>query len=393
MRIKPYLQQMEKRLYTPQWPEDIDSDKNIISMASDNGKYFVTVTYDENADAGKYSMYIWNKNHCVSVSSDDYKKEIYYISDEGMVVYSAIDVLDDLGSTAGAKLLVSNIKDTKKDGMVPVTEVVESRLNKAYVYSDKSIIVCLNTEGTLYTYNFEKKDKPETVDDAVTQLWAQSDIVKDVYTGNADILNRLSGTDTFVYATAAGAYYYDCGDNTSFKIDNKPDADADYIYDKDDSVIYKITGSNIKSALVADRKTGEFNSIDSMTRDKNYIYFAGDKQIVYVNSENILKSVQNNKINEIADNVLSGSLSKVYNKSRAITYIADGSQYYMNNIKEKAVLIFKTDSNTGTQGTHFYKNRIYSYDSDNILYSNTLKGNNSSQIGYVDRLWLGTELK
>lgn len=144
---------------------------------------------------------------------------------------------------------------------------------------------------------------------------------------------------------------------------------------------------------MADRKTGEFNSIDSMTRDKNYIYFAGDKQIVYVNSENILKSVQNNKINEIADNVLSGSLSKVYNKSKAITYIADGSQYYMNNIKEKAVLIFKTDSNTGTQGTHFYKNRIYSYDSDNILYSNTLKGNNSSQIGYVDRLWLGTELK
>ena len=310
-----------KTFYTPQWPEDIDSDKNIISMASDNGKYFVTVTYDENADAGKYSMYIWNKNHCVSVSSDDYKKEIYYISDEGMVVYSAIDVLDDLGSTAGAKLLVSNIKDTKKDGMVPVTEVVESRLNKAYVYSDKSIIVCLNTEGTLYTYNFEKKDKPETVDDAVTQLWAQSDIVKDVYTGNADILNRLSDADTFVYATAAGAYYYDCGDNTSFKIDNKPDADADYIYDKDDSVIYKITGSNIKSALVADRKTGEFNSIDSMTRDKNYIYFAGDKQIVYVNSENILKSVQNNKINEIADNVLSGSLSKVYNKSKAITYI------------------------------------------------------------------------
>ena len=85
--------------------------------------------------------------------------------------------------------------------------------------------------------------------------------------------------------------------------------------------------------------------------------------------------------------------AKVYNKSKAITYIADGSQYYMNNIKEKAVLIFKADSNTGTQGTHFYKNRIYSYDSDNILYSNTLKGNNSSQIGYVDRLWLGTELK
>lgn len=52
-----------KTFYTPQWPEDIDSDKNIISMASDNGKYFVTVTYDENADAGKYSMYILSLIH------------------------------------------------------------------------------------------------------------------------------------------------------------------------------------------------------------------------------------------------------------------------------------------------------------------------------------------
>ena len=36
-----------KTFYTAQWPEQIDSEKNILSVASDNGKYFVTVTYDE----------------------------------------------------------------------------------------------------------------------------------------------------------------------------------------------------------------------------------------------------------------------------------------------------------------------------------------------------------
>ena len=36
-----------KTFYTPQWPEQIDSEKNILSVASDDGKYFVTVTYDE----------------------------------------------------------------------------------------------------------------------------------------------------------------------------------------------------------------------------------------------------------------------------------------------------------------------------------------------------------
>ena len=39
-----------KTFYTAQWPEQIDSGKNILSVASDNGKYFVTVTYDERID-------------------------------------------------------------------------------------------------------------------------------------------------------------------------------------------------------------------------------------------------------------------------------------------------------------------------------------------------------
>ena len=41
----------------------------------------------------------------------------------------------------------------------------------------------------------------------------------------------------------------------------------------------------------------------------------------------------------------------------------------------------------------FTRTGIYAYDADNILYSNTLKGNDISKIGYVERLWLGTELR
>ena len=42
-----------KTFYTPQWPEQIDSEKNILSVASDDGKYFVTVTYDESNSSGR----------------------------------------------------------------------------------------------------------------------------------------------------------------------------------------------------------------------------------------------------------------------------------------------------------------------------------------------------
>ena len=56
-----------KTFYTPQWPEQIDSEKNILSVASDDGKYFVTVTYDDSNSSGRYSMYIWNKDECILV--------------------------------------------------------------------------------------------------------------------------------------------------------------------------------------------------------------------------------------------------------------------------------------------------------------------------------------
>jgi len=114
---------------------------------------------------------------------------------------------------------------------------------------------------------------------------------------------------------------------------------------------------------------------------------------VYVNAKGQLRVVDNNKIIDIASDVNAGSLSKVYNKSKALTYVSGGRQYYMDNIKSKAVAILESDAVTDTEGTYFYKNRIYAYDADNILYSNTLKGNDISNIGYVERLWLGTELR
>ena len=381
-----------KTFYTPEWPEQIDSDKNILSVASDNGRYFVTVTYDENKTSRKYSMYIWNKDECVLVTEDDLQKEIVYISDDGKVIYTNNNVINDEGSTNGTSLAMSSIMEVKKHSEAQIT-LIEGNLNKAYVYEAKHIIVCLTNAGSLYTYDYERKEKPVTVADTVMQIWPASENTSGVYTGNADSLNTRKDVDAFLYSKSDGVYYYSCKDAAAHKIDKKTDTDADYIIDKNNSLIYRLSGTTLTSALYKDGKTGDYIDIDAMTKEKNYIYNSASGEIVYVNADNRLRVIDNNKITDIASDVNAGSLSKVYNKSKAITYIADNNQYYMNSIKEKAVLIFKADSNTSTQGTHFYKNRIYSYDSDNILYSNTLKGNNSSQIGYVDRLWLGTELK
>lgn len=381
-----------KTFYTPQWPEEIDSDKNILSVASDNGKYYVTVTYDESKTSKKYSMYIWNKDECVLASEDDLQKEIMYISDDGLVIYTNINIINEEGSTNGTSLAMSSIKESKKQ-LEAQTIQIEGNLNKAYVYEAKHQIVCLTNAGSLYTYDYEKKEKPVSVADAVMQLWPVSETTAGVYTSNADSLNTRKDVDTFLYSKADGVYYYSCKDASAFRIDKKTDADADYIFDKDNSLVYRVSGTNITSALIKDTKISEYINVDSMTKEKNYIYNSADSELIYVNADGLLRYVNNNKITDIASDVNAGSLSKVYNKSKAFAYVSGNRQYYMDNLKSKAVAVIESDAVAGTEGTHFYKNRIYSYDADNILYSNTLKGSDSSRIGYVDRLWLGTELK
>ena len=381
-----------KTFYTPQWPEQIDSDKNILSVASDNGKYYVTVTYDESRASKKYSMYIWNKDECVLVTEDDLQKEIMYISDDGLVIYTNINIINEEGSTNGTSLAMSSVKEVKKELEAQTTQI-EGNLNKAYVYEAKHQIVCFTNAGSLYTYDYEKKEKPVSVADAVMQLWPVSETTAGVYTSNADSLNTRKDVDTFLYSKADGVYYYSCKDASAMKIDKKTDADADYIFDRNNSLVYRVSGNNITSALIKDTKISEYVNVDSMTKEKNYIYNSADNELIYVNGDGQLRVVNNNKITDIASDVSAGSLSKVYNKSKALAYVSGNRQFYMDNIKSKAVAVLESDAVSDTEGTHFYKNRIYSYDADNILYSNTLKGNNSSRIGYVERLWLGTELK
>ena len=136
-----------KTFYIAQWPEQIDSEKNILSVASDNGKYFVTVTYDESNSSGRYSMYIWSRDECVLVSEDNLQKEIMYISDDGLVIYTNINIINDEGSTNGTSLAMSRVKEVKKQPEAQTT-LIEGNLNKAYVYESKHLIVCLTNAGS-----------------------------------------------------------------------------------------------------------------------------------------------------------------------------------------------------------------------------------------------------
>lgn len=101
-------------------------------------------------------MYIWSKDECVLVSEDNLQKEIMYISDDGLVIYTNINIINDEGSTNGTSLAMSRVKEVKKQPEAQTT-LIEGNLNKAYVYESKHLIVCLTNAGSLYTYDYEKR--------------------------------------------------------------------------------------------------------------------------------------------------------------------------------------------------------------------------------------------
>ena len=285
----------------------------------------MSVVYDESRTKNKYSMYIWNKSECIPVSEDDLDKDILYVSDDGVVIYTNTNVINDEGGMDGTSLIVVTVKEVKKKP-VAQTYTVEANLNRAYVYSDRKNIIYLNTTGNLYSYNYGKMGKPLLIADSVSQLWMPSES-DNVYTGMADSLINIKDAETFIYGVSDGVYYYNNADSGLIKIDSRTDTDADYVYDTDNSVIYRINSSSVRSAIVADKKVSEYNEIDSMTKEKNYLYLSQDKQLIYVNADNVLRVVADNKISDIDNNVSAGTLSKVYNKSKAITYVSDSSQY------------------------------------------------------------------
>ena len=153
-----------------------------------------------------------------------------YISDDGLVIYTNINIINDEGSTNGTSLAMSRVKEVKKQPEAQTT-LIEGNLNKAYVYESKHLIVCLTNAGSLYTYDYEKKEKPVSVADAVMQLWPVSENMTGVYTANADSLNTRKDVDTLLYSKSDGVYYYSCKDASAYKIDKKTDNDADYVFD------------------------------------------------------------------------------------------------------------------------------------------------------------------
>lgn len=199
--------------FTPEWPSAIDKSQVVDSMASDSGKYFVAVTYD--STKAEYSMTGWVGGGKVTkiysnVESDNLlRKDIKYVSDDGIVIYSQTEVINDYGKSGAITLYMSVInKGNSQVGTESVNQsIISADIRDAYIYPEDNKVIYYTTGNGLYLYDYEKRSRVLIADD-VTDICAMSDSYENTFVHGAHKVNQLSAANAIVYRVDNEYIYY-----------------------------------------------------------------------------------------------------------------------------------------------------------------------------------------
>lgn len=382
--------------FTPEWPSAIDKSQVVDSMASDSGKYFVAVTYD--STKAEYSMTGWVGGGKVTkiysnVESDNLlRKDIKYVSDDGIVIYSQTEVINDYGKSGAITLYMSVInKGNSQVGTESVNQsIISADIRDAYIYPEDNKVIYYTTGNGLYLYDYEKRSRVLIADD-VTDICAMSDSYENTFVHGAHKVNQLSAANAIVYRVDNEYIYYNIENGGQISFGDNILSNAEFVYDKKNSSVYIIDGTNLYYATITDGVVSEKKQIDKFGNTANYLYKNSSEEFIYINSEGRLMIANKDKVKQLDDGVSEGSLDTVGNTDNGITYTKNEKRIYRKSPSSGNVELEGTSSETSK--IYFYKNRLYYYTSDGTLCSSTVKGKDYNQIGNVDMLWLGEELR
>jgi hypothetical protein len=380
--------------YTPVFPSDIDRSEVIQTLASDSGKYFTAVTYDEDSD--KYTLYLWNDNGCCKVSENKKQKSVKYVTDKGKVVYTDTDIVNYEDGFGGMELYVYDVSTTKTDSVLNGTlTLIESKLRSVNIYSEKDLLVCLNNDNSLYTYDYSKMSGKTILADNVRSVYAMTADNDYVFSNKATEVNQSKSANSFIYNMNGVCYYHVLGDKpeSDMNLGKSTGSAMEFIYDKSGGYLYMASAGNFSCAQVSSGQVAGFTTVDTLGTASDAICFSNNSQILFVNASGKLNLVSKGNEKELAEGVSDGTLSSVRNTTNAFTYIQGTTQYYCSSISAKAVKMMDTSGILSTSETIYYKNNLYFYSSDGKLYSCSDKGKDDNEVGTVDKFWLGTEYK
>lgn len=372
--------------YQPDWPEGMNKDNIIQTVASDKGKYFAAVTYNE---AGNdYQLWVWNDSYSITSERDLNHMELLYISDEGNIVYTSARIINEEGSIENHQLIVGKAEVSKDKKMSLTTNIIENDLQKVCVYAKQSKIITLSGENTLNVYDYKKGEK-KIIDEEIDGFLTMDEQIG--YVSNAGYVNNKSIADSFYYISSDKYYRCNLSDYSSVYVTATNGSNVSFYEDEKNRKIYMIS-SGVLTCLTIDKEGKvEEGKIADLGTQLNVCYLYNTGTMLLVDNSNQLLEIHNGEINVLEKSITDGTLGIINNSSNYICYLKDGRLYYKKSIGSEPVQIMSNQSFTSTGGMSLYKKRLYYYDSKNILHSCSLKGKDENSIGNVDRFWIGVE--
>ncbi len=349
-------------------------------MASDKGEYFAAAVYDENKLL--YCLYVWNNKECVQAAESSGQMTIINVENDGRVIYKETEVVNDEGGTGNTALYVYNMNDR-------ASVKVEDNAKRIYMYAACSMLVYLNGDNVLYTYDYSKAKEPEMVAEAADSIYMESDSDKDCYTYKAAVVNASSDAKGFIYNSGGECYYHKINGGEDLHLGRADGAGVEFIY-KENKFVYMVSSSVLSFAAIKGGNIGEYKKIAALGTNSNVVYISDLKTLLCVDNSSALLKVKSGKVQAIADEVDDGSLARVVNSKKAYTYTSGQARYYAQSVQKKAVQLIdmETPGRENSQEVIFCKNKLYFSNGSGELIRCALDSEKAENLGNVERFWV-----
>lgn len=401
-------------------PDGIDKNKIISSMCSDNGRYFAALAYEEdgktdnrtanqtqtiigesnstavNGNAlseGTYTLYAWAANQdYYAVSSDKKEKTIQNVSDNGLLVFTDTEYMNE-GVIRSVSLKTSDIAH---DG----AQLLYSEDVSEFLIT-KECCVWLENDGSLYKRAFGADESAVRLAEDIKQIYAGTK--ENVYSHKNAAL-QPDKVKSFIYANMQGEFVrVDISDKNSAAdkyLFTSNDNVEDIIYESEYGCAYAFSRDSLKrytqipvNAGGQDNKERKTETVSAVLTAKDFFYTKSDSALYFVTGEGTLKKlVHKGKSKfgseEILNGVSAGTLTPVLGADNAFSCIADGRLYYVKSGQNKAVLIKENVNANEPVQVCFSGGKIYTIVSG-TLYCVPKDGGDARDIGKAREIWIG----
>lgn len=407
-------------------PEQIDKDKMISSMCSDNDKYFAVVTYEEDGKSGTestfagdtiigesdstavngnalsegtYTVYAWERNgDCFVVVSDKKEKTLQNISVSGILTFTDTEYMNE-GVIRSVSLCAADIAGGSP-AVLYSDNVSEFLMTSEYC-------IWLETDGVLYAGIADRNISSELSLSSVRIAGNIKRIYSGVQSGVYSHQNACLQPDeiqSFIYETEDGEFIYSDISNIN-KINHKylfmtQDTITDIVYEIKYGCAYvfsrntliRFTGIPIKDKS-EDTKERSVQTVENILSSKDFFYIENSRTLYFVNENGVLvkispKNKNNFERKEILVGVSKGTLDTVYGTPDGFLCRTANALYYVYSGRGKTVMLMENISQKDPVFAVFYNKQIYYLLQGNLYCASTDKGG-AQEIGQAREIWIG----